>query len=228
LAGFAGATARPAVLESLALGNLVLHDVPVLVANSPPLMAAKGQMTLGTDLMHHVRFTLDYPQRRVLAERADRVPSLEPGRSWDIPVWTFSQACLAQAVGAGGRTARVLVDTGNRTGTYVSARWAQRNLARFQRPTSTLVFKFRRQGLTLDTMDLGSSTLPNWPILDRMPAELERLNLVDVLVGHDLFGAYRLSIDLRQRVLRLQGGPEVPRPMTAPRDETASQLGTSP
>ena len=70
LVGFAEAKARPAVLRTLELGTLLLHDVPVLVANSPPLMAAKGQLTLGTDLMHHVRFTLDYPQRRVLVERA--------------------------------------------------------------------------------------------------------------------------------------------------------------
>jgi hypothetical protein len=38
-----------------------------------------------------------------------------------------------------------------------------------------------------------------------MPSELDRLDLVDVLVGRDVLEPYRLTIDLRHRVLRLQG-----------------------
>ncbi len=143
-------------------------------------------MALGTELMHHVRFTLDYPQRRSAGRaRRDRVPSTEDrGAGWDIPLWTFSQACLAQGVGSGGRTARVLVDTGNRIG---HVRLGSLGPAEFG-PISAarrraLVFKFRHQGLTLDTMDLGSPRCSDWPIVDRMPADLERLDLVDVLVG---------------------------------------------
>jgi hypothetical protein len=213
LVGFAGGEARPAVLETLDLGELVLHDVPLLVADTPALMTANGQMGLGTELMHHVRFTLDYPARRVLAERADRPSSVtdrEPG--WDIPLWTFSQTCLARADDLDGTAARVLVDTGNRSGSFVSAGWARRHLPQFQRPTSSLIFKFRHQGLRLDTMSLGTSTLRNWPIIDRLPSELERLDLVDVLVGRDVLWPYRLTIDLRQRVMRLRGGPQSPVP----------------
>jgi hypothetical protein len=209
LVGFAGVAARPAVLETLDLGGLTLDDVPVLVADSPPLLSANGQMALGTELMHHVRFTLDYPARRVVAERADQPPTFDGGApQWVIPLWTFPQACLARAEGAHGAAARVLVDTGNRTGTYVSAAWARRHLSQFERPTSTLIFKFRHQGLKLDTMDLGNVTLRDWPILDRMPGELEKLDLVDVLMGRDLLWPYRLTIDLRERVLRLRGGPQ--------------------
>jgi hypothetical protein len=215
LVGFWGATAHPAVLDTLELGELVLHDVPILVGDSPALVAANGQMALGTELMHHVCFTLDYPARRVWAEPAHRPAAGSPGEtSWRIPLWTFPQACLARAELPRGM-ARVLVDTGNRTGTYVSASWARRHVAELRRPTAALVFKFRHQGLTLDTMELGNSTLRGWPVWDRLPVELERLDVVDVLVGRDLLWPYRLTIDMRQRALRLDGGPASPVPPAA-------------
>ncbi len=214
LVGFAGLAARPAVLETLDLGGLVLHNVPVLVGNAPALMLANGQMAIGTELMHHVRFTLDYPARRVVVERADH-PVLrgESSNGFEWPVWTFSQACLAQGATERG-PARVMVDTGNRSGTYISARWARHHLPQFERPTSTLVFKFRHQGLSLDTMQMGELVLSDWPIWDRIPRELEQLDLVDMLVGRDLLWPYRLTIDLRQRVMRMEGGPASPRPPT--------------
>jgi hypothetical protein len=212
LVGFVGLAAQPAVLDALELGELTLFNVPVLVGDSPALVAAKGQMALGTELMHHVRFTLDYPGRRVLADRAARPPAAhDTDPRWEIPLWTFSQACLARAETARG-TARVLVDTGNRSGAYLSARWAQRHLPQFQRPGSAMIFKFRQQGFVLDTMELGNCPLVNWPILDRIPRDLERLDIVDVLVGRDLLWPYRLSIDMHRRVLRLDGGPESPIP----------------
>jgi hypothetical protein len=213
LIGFSEAKARPGVLDTLELGELTLHNVPVLVADSPPLVTANGQMALGTELMHHVRFTLDYPARRVFVERASEPYVAESqGSHWQIPLWTFSQSCVARGELEQGGAARVLVDTGNRTGTFVSARWARQHLAKLQRPTSTLVFKFKHQNLTLDTIDLGGTTLRDWPILDRLPNDLERLDLVDVLLGRDLLWAYRLTIDLPQRVLYLEGGPDLPAP----------------
>ena len=125
LIGFSEAKARPGVLDTLELGELTLHNVPVLVADSPPLVTANGQMALGTELMHHVRFTLDYPARRVFVERASEPYVAESqGSHWQIPLWTFSQSCVARGELEQGGAARVLVDTGNRTGTFVSARWA--------------------------------------------------------------------------------------------------------
>jgi hypothetical protein len=212
LVGFAGLEAQPAVLDTLDLGGLVLHGVPVLVGNVPALMKANGQMAIGTELMHHVRFTLDYPARRVVVERADRpAQRYDDSNGFAWPVWTFSQACLALGETDRG-PARVMVDTGNRPGTYLSARWARRHLPQFERPTSTLVFKFRHQGISLDTMQLGDLVLDDWPIWDRIPRDLEQLDLVDVLVGRDLLWPYRLTIDLRRRVMRLDGGPASPRP----------------
>ncbi len=54
LVGFAGLRAQPGVLETLQLGGLTLHNVPILVGDRAPLVALNGQMALGTELMHHV------------------------------------------------------------------------------------------------------------------------------------------------------------------------------
>jgi hypothetical protein len=210
LVGFAGVEARPAVLDSLDLGGLTLHNVPVLVGNAPALMSANGQMALGAELMHHVRFTLDYPSRKVTAEKAGAPP--EPsGQDREVRLWTFSQGTLSKTATDHG-PARAMIDTGNRFGTYLSARWARHHLPQFERPGSHLVFKIRHRGLTLTRMNLGDLTLVDWPVGDRIPRHLEQLDLVDVLVGRDLLWPYRLSIDLRNRVMRLADGPESPTP----------------
>jgi hypothetical protein len=210
LVGFGGLDARPGLLDTLRIGNLTLRNVPVLVGNSAPLVALEGQMSLGTELMHHVRLTIDYPGRGVWAAPAVTTDDarLPPAR-WEIPLWTFPQAMLAEATLGDGRKARVLVDTGDRAGTFVSARWARRNLPGFHRSNTPIVFKFKRRDLLLELIELGNQTLVNWPVFDTMPNELERLDLVDVLVGHDALWPYRLTIDLPGRVLRLEG--EAPR-----------------
>lgn len=210
LVGFGGLDARPGVLDTLQIGALTMHDVPVLVGNSAPLKALKGQMALGTELMHHVRLTIDYPRRRVSASPASTTLGGEASPAvWEIPLWTFPQATLAEATLPDGQKARVLVDTGDRAGTFISARWARRNVPGFHRSNTPIVFKFKRRDLMLGQLELGNQTLVNWPVLDTMPGELERLDLVDVLVGHDVLWPYRVTIDLRQRVLRLEG--EAPR-----------------
>jgi hypothetical protein len=206
LVGFAGLRARPAVLETLQLGGLTLRNVPILVGDSAPLVALKGQMTLGTELMHHICFTIDYPADRVLAEPADRGGSVvESESNWQIPLWTFSQVCLVQGRTAAGAGARLLVDTGNRTGTFVSARWARRNLPRYQPPDAGLVFKFKQRDLKIESLEFGDQSLDDWPVVDTLPGSLERLDLVDVLVGHDLLRSYRVTLDVAGRTLLLRG-----------------------
>jgi hypothetical protein len=59
---------------------------------------------------------------------------------------------------------------------------------------------------------LGGATVRDWPILNQIPRELERIDRVDVLVGHDLLWSYQLTIDLRQRVLWIDDGPLSPAP----------------
>lgn len=205
LIGFRGVAARPGLIERLELGNVVVYDVPVLVGNSAPLVAIGGQMSLGTDLMHHLRFTVDYPRRTLSLARAD-APTDDSAAAGEIPLWTFSQACLSLGTLPEGGRARVLVDTGDRTGTFVSPRWARRNLPNFHRPASKIVFKFRQRNFILDRIDLGSLRLDNWPAHDTFHGELERLNLVDLLMGHDLLANYRVAIDLRRRVMTFHEG----------------------
>jgi Aspartyl protease len=207
LIGFAGLVARPGVIETLELGDLILRDVPVMVGDSTPLVANAGQMSLGTELLYHVRFHIDYPARRVTAEPADRARA--PGPSdplWEIPVWTFSQICLARGQSDRGPMARVLVDTGDRAGTFVSYRWARQHMPNLRGVTSAMVFRFKKRNMALDVLDLGSQTLRDWPVLDTIPTELDRLNQVDIILGHDLLWPYRLTIDLPHRELQLRPG----------------------
>src|SRR5262249_38679118 len=84
-------------------------------------------------------------------------------------------------------------------------RWARRHLPRFERPRTKLVFKFKPRDLAIDFVELGNQPLRDWTVTDTIPAVLERLDLVDVLVGRDLLGGYELTIDLPARVLRLRG-----------------------
>jgi hypothetical protein len=206
LVGFAGLRAQPGMLETLQLGELTLHNVPILVGDSAPLVALNGQMALGTELMHHVCLTLDYPGGRVLAEPADRAGATAAGESnWQIPLWTFSQACLVQGRTATGEGARLLLDTGNRAGTFVSARWARSNLPRYSPSHAGLVFKFKQRDLEIESLEFGDQSLADWPVVDLLPVSLERLDLVDVLVGHDLLSSYQVTLDLARRTLLLRG-----------------------
>ena len=145
----------------------------------------------------------------LLSLQRPREPSWGQG-VWEIPLWTFSQACLAQGRTATGIYGRVLVDTGNRAGTFVSPRWARRHVPRFDRPASKLVFKFKPRDLAVDFVDLGNQPLRDWRVMDKIPAVLEHLDLVDVLVGRDLLGRYQLTIDLPGRALQLRGETSVP------------------
>ncbi len=204
LVGFANLAARPGMIDTLDLGGIVLHYVPVLIGDSAPLAAAGGQMALGTELMHHLRFTIDYPAHRVIAEPAKARLDAASADAWEIPLWTFSQVCLAQGHLPSGATARVLVDTGDGSGTYVSSRWAHRHLPGFPRSRGPVVFKNASRKLSLDKMDLGTSSLADWPVVDTLPSDLERVDAVDVLVGRDLLASYRVTIDMNARVLRLR------------------------
>jgi hypothetical protein len=220
LTGFAGLSAQPGLIERLDLGGLILHDVPVLVGDSPPLVAAHGQMSLGTDLLQHLRFCIDYPARRVTVEpagQADRHGYSQ--ETWSIPLWTFSQICLASGKIDDETQVRVLVDTGDRAGTFISYRWARHSLPQLEGPSASMVFRYKKRNLTLPDLLLGSQKLPAWPVVDTMPRELDRLHLVDVMMGRDLLKRYRLTIDLPGRVLKLERSQENQRlPQTAAMD----------
>jgi hypothetical protein len=142
----------------------------------------------------------------VTAQAADASPPAVPPAIWDIPVWTFSQICLARGQLGAGSAARVLVDTGDRAGTFVSYRWARRNLPQLRGPGPPLLLRLKKRNMSLEMLELGSLSLSTWPVQDTIPSELDRLNLVDLILGHDLLWPYQLTIDLPARILRLHSG----------------------
>lgn len=214
LVGFSSFPARPGLVRRLRLGSVELHDVPVYVGDSPPLAQAEGQASLGIDLLYHLRVVMDYPRQQAtiapaLRDAGTREPAStraegDQRSSWEIPLWTFSNTCLAQGRMADGSIARTLIDTGNGQGTYLSRRWASRRLPDFQPFKNWYLLRHRVGRFSLARWELGSEELADWPVRGTLPGDLERLDLVDVLVGHDLLARYRVEIDLAGRALRLE------------------------
>jgi predicted aspartyl protease len=215
LTGFSSAMARPAVARELALGSLVVQNVPVLVADTAALVASKGQLTIGLDVLYHVRTTIDsgYGSVTFTDAQATSDPQTEIAGAglWEIPVFNFSTAMLAEGR-FGDESARVLIDTGNAVGTFVSARWADRVLpqVRSRRPPPTLWFKKRK--FELPAFDLAGQRMEHWPVVDSLPDGLEQLDTVDLVLGRDLYSNYRVTIDLQGNRLLLENGPLPPRP----------------
>jgi hypothetical protein len=59
--GAAGALdfeASASIVDELSIGGVTLADVPVTVGNMGPLTLGKAEMTIGVDLLHHLRFTI--------------------------------------------------------------------------------------------------------------------------------------------------------------------------
>lgn len=103
---------------------------------------------------------------------------------------------------AGNRYARVLIDTGNWEGTFVSARWARRSDLQMSAQRLPPWMQLNPQVGILAGLELGGQTIDEHPVRGLLPAELERLDLVDILVGHELLAHGRVTIDLSQHLLR--------------------------
>jgi len=208
MVGFAEFSARPAIVRRMRIGEVSLSDVPVFVADSPPLLASGGQVSLGIDLMSVLDFTLDYPRarmtvvdRRVAGSSVESPAPADGGKVWEIPVWTFSFAALAQGRLPDGEFARTLIDTGNCSGTFVSSDWS-----RHLRSSGHVAALARRLGFTRPAIGqwrLGDRELERWPVRGTLPPGLDRLGVLDVLVGHDLLADYRVEVDLANRRMRL-------------------------
>lgn len=203
LIGFASSSGWPGVVKELKLGSLTVRNVPVFVSDNGLLARANASAALGIDLLCHLRVTIDYPREEVYFEpAASRLTSDD--NAWRIPLWTFSQTCLAEGSLPNGKQARVLIDTGNRLGTFASQRWAKAHLPDFYVPTSKLLPWFKHRGYQLIGLKLGGRKLPDWPVRGVLPPEFEQLDLVDLLLGYDLLKNYRATFDLRNRVLELR------------------------
>jgi hypothetical protein len=239
LTGFSSASARPAVVRELTIGSLTLMNVPVLVADTTPLVAAKGQATIGLDVLYHLNTTIDarYGSVTVTDAHADQDNPADQtaharerkdagdNEAWEIPIFNFSTASLAQAR-FDDRSARVMIDTGNAVGTFVSSRWVSETLAdaRGRKPPPTLWLRKRK--LDLPTFELAGQMIEHWPVVDSLPRELEQLDTVDLVMGRDLLHEYRTTIDLANRRLLLSGAPLPPRPATPTRRATAGAEAT--
>ncbi len=207
MVGFASFEAVPGIVPELRLGNLVIRNVPVFVGDSPALLRAKGQMAIGTDLLQHLRLTLDLDAGRAVVEPAAGAAPLgeqAPQSGWQVRLWPLAQACLAEGQVAGHCHARVLIDTGNWDGTFVSARWARHNDVAVAVERQSRWMQWTPQAGFLAGLELGGLQIDEHPVRGRLPAELDRLDLVDIIVGHDVLDHHRVTIDLAERVLRCE------------------------
>jgi predicted aspartyl protease len=213
-------TAKSGVVRELKIGDIVLHNVPVNIGNPPPLVMTKAKAALGVDLMHHLQFTIDYPKKKVtvkVADAAEEKPE-SPEKVWDIPLFPFSEHTLAEGTMPSGAKARVLIDSGNFAHTLLWAVWGKANIPGHRGPAKGL-FEFatgdpnhKIVGLTL-----GGRKLPDWPAMDMPPVTLQGVDLLDLLMGHDLLSQYVVTIDMRGRRLRLRSHGDVVKPPVAPK-----------
>ena len=218
-AGSLAFSARPALVRTLQIGDIVINDVPVTVGNPPPLVITKAKVALGVNLMHHLRFTIDYPEGKVLVEPARTArPVSTDDQTWEIPLWTFTEHCLSQAQLPDGEFARVLIDSGNFAQTLVWPTWARHHIEGHPGATdSLLIFAFRQPHHQIKGLRLGGRSMPEWPVMDMPPVTLRGVDLLDLLMGHDLLSQYVVTIDMRNRRLLLKSAGAKFKPPVAPR-----------
>jgi hypothetical protein len=85
-------------VDSLALGRVTIHDLPVVIQNLQRFSAATGGKPVtgivGTTVLRHFTFTLDYPGRRLLLEPlATGDAAMEDG-TIETPIWMASDHIL--------------------------------------------------------------------------------------------------------------------------------------
>lgn len=210
-------TAWPGFVEEMQIGNLIIRNVPVNVGNPPPLVMTKAKAALGIDIMHHIRFTLDYLQNKVHVARASDEPAQphSPDAVWDIPLWTFSDHCFSRLEFENGTFARALIDSGNFAQTLVWPVWAQDNLLNHPGATSLFVYALSNPRREIAGLKLAGRELPAWPVMDMPPVTLNGIDLLDLLMGHDLLSQYVVTIDMKNRRLRLESPGEKLQPPKA-------------
>jgi hypothetical protein len=213
-------TAKSGLVRELKIGDIVLHNVPVNIGNPPPLVMTKAKAALGVDLMNHLQFTIDYPKKRVTVKVADAAEDKpdSPEKAWDIPLFPFSEHTLAEGTMPSGAKARVLIDSGNFAHTLLWPVWGKANIPGHRGPAKGL-FEFATgdPNHKITGLSLGGRTLPDWPAMDMPPVTLQGVDLLDLLMGHDLLSQYVVTIDMRGRRLRLRSHGDVVKPPVAPK-----------
>jgi hypothetical protein len=213
-------TAESGVVRELAIGSVVLKDVPVSVGNPPPLAMTQAKAALGLDLMHQLRFTLDYLNGKARVESSDLPPPKPTGEVWDIPLYTFSDHTLAEGKLSSGASVRVLIDSGNFAQTLIWPTWGKENISNHKGPARDLfAFATGKNLYDLEGLALGGRTLPAWPGMDMPPVTLQGVDLIDLLMGHDLLSQYVVTVDLKNRRLRLESPGGKLQPPKTPKAE---------
>lgn len=212
-------TARPGFIRELKIGEITLQDVPVSVGNPPPLVITKAEAAIGLDVMMHLRFTIDYGRAKVRVQSSRRMPAdSERGEAWDIPLWPFSDHCLSSGMMPNQQPTRVLIDSGNFAHTLVWPMWAKSHISDHPGPTSSIIgYALTNPRHMLRGLSLAGKSLPDWPVTDMPPVTLKDVDLLDVLMGHDLLSQYVVTVDLANRRLRLVSPGEKFKLPVAPR-----------
>ncbi len=211
--GSMGFTAQSALIKELKIGPVTLRNVPVNVGDPPPLVMTQAKAALGVDVMQHLRFEIDYGNSRVRVRPARYAPEPADPEAWDIPLYAFAEHALVEARLPNGASARTIIDSGNFAATLVWPRWGQEHIAGHAKPAGDMMAFVRSKPVTeVKGMALGGKALPNWPGLDMPPMTLEGVDLLDLLMGHDLLSQYVVTVDMQGRRLRLRspGGKFVP------------------
>jgi hypothetical protein len=200
-------TARPGLIRELQIGPIVLKNIPVSVGDPPPLVMTKAKAALGIDLMHHLRFTIDYAASKVRIQpaRTTQVPApAYPEAVWDIPLYTFGDHCMTEGKSSDGASARTLIDSGNFAQTLLWPKWGKEHIPQHKGPAKGLFeFAMSKPQYDLQNFKLGGRTLPKWSTMDMPPVTLQGVDLIDILMGHDLLSQYTVTIDMQNRRLRL-------------------------
>lgn len=202
--GFTEESVRAGFVETLQIGDITLHDLPVFVGHERGLSALGIDAALGVDLMYHLRFTLRYATGEVLVEPVEMARGADEGaeESLELPLWTLPYMTLCDARYQGAPV-RLMIDTGNYVGALVSTAWAQANLPLENRSLLSSLVGLDLREYTLTGLVLGDVEVGPWTCSLAPKGAPAFGGIVDIAMGQDLLEAYDVTIDLRRRVLRL-------------------------
>lgn len=213
-------SAKAGLVKELKIGDVVLANVPVNIGDPPPLVMTKAKAALGVDLMHHLEFTIDYIKKRVTVQPAGTAASTPTplGKVWDIPLFPFAEHTLSEGTLPSGAKARVLIDSGNFAYTLLWPIWGKSHVPGHEGPSKGLFeFATSNPSHSIVGLTLGDRKLPDWPAMDMPPVTLQGVDLLDLLMGHDLLSQYVVTIDMRGRRLRLSSHADAVKPPVAPK-----------
>jgi hypothetical protein len=206
-------------VRQLEIGSVRLRNLPVIVTNDPVL--ASNEVALGVDLMHRLRFTLDYPRRTLtVAPATGIVPEEQPDGAWDIPLslfreeqltleasrdvplFAFRASLVAPGALPGGIAVTVVIDTGNYSGSLVRGPWASVHVPGYvpsAKPRGDpAAFETEDPGeYRLRNFTLAGASLPDWPLTVVRPGWRADDRGPDVIFGYDLLQRCRVIVDTR-------------------------------